>query len=309
MHYYYAYGLTIASAFPLPELQPADRHESPAVVIKRGDLEPVPSPGETTQPRRFEAKPGVCRLTYENLGTFRIEDGCRILADVQADVEMTKVFRRMLEGQVFGIVLHQRGLLVLHASAVATDGEVTVFLGPVGAGKSTTAAACHAKGHWLLDDDIVAIEVEDERSTPRVRPGVPELKLYPAVAETLGVEAPVADYDDEKGETGKQYHQTGARWHPESLPLAQCYLLAERETVAVTPLSTQEQFRALLSNTYNAGLLADTDTSSVHLTQCARVAETTTLAELGRPMDLELLPDVIDDIVDGDRVETGTTDD
>ncbi len=293
MKQYYAYGLTIGSEFSLPELQPADPvQESADVSIQRDELEPVPSPGADVQPRRFEATPGVCRLTYEGLGTFRIEDGRQISVDINPELETKKVFRRMLEGQVFGILLHQRGLLVLHASAVAVDGRVTVFLGPVGAGKSTTAAACHAAGYWLLDDDLVVIETGGK--TPVVYPGVPELKLYPEVADTLHIDSPVTGRDDD---TGKQYHTTAAQWQRDPLPLERCYRLAEHETFELNSLPAHDWLLTLISDTYNAGLLEDTDTMSLHFEQCAHVIEAADVAELRRPDNLSALPGFVEEIV------------
>jgi len=76
---------------------------------------------------------------------------------------------------------------VLHASAVSIDGKAAIFLGPRGAGKSTTtAAAFGAEGYSVLEDDVVAIRFDEGVLT--VVPGVPQLRLKSDAAAALGVE-------------------------------------------------------------------------------------------------------------------------
>jgi hypothetical protein len=49
--------------------------------------------------------------------------------------------RVFLFGSVFGALLHQRGVLPLHGSAVMPSRGATIFAGPSGSGKSMLAAA------------------------------------------------------------------------------------------------------------------------------------------------------------------------
>ncbi len=68
-----------------------------------------------------------------------------------------------LLGPVLGFLLRLRGITCLHASAVAVDGQALAFMGPPGAGKSTTAAAFARRGYPVLTDDITALEEKGER--------------------------------------------------------------------------------------------------------------------------------------------------
>lgn len=295
MERYSVYGVAVQSEFSLPELSVLESAaESPDVVIGHGDVEPVALTDDEPRERRVDANPEVCRISYEDVGTFRIENGSRILFDpVSQETTSTKTFRRILIGQILGVLLHQRGLLVLHASAVEIDGGAAVFLGPTGAGKSTTAAACYANGCRLLDDDVVAIRLLDER--PMVSPGVQQLKLEPETAAILGIDTAPADDDD--GGAGKEYHQASSEGTREPKPLERCYLLSDGPEPAIEPASSHEQFMDLVSNTYTAGLLEDTGATKSHFRQCSRVAETTSVRELCRPDDLEALPTVVDQII------------
>jgi hypothetical protein len=56
-----------------------------------------------------------------------------------------------------GAVLHQRGVLPLHASVVAGEQSAIAFCGPTGIGKSTLCAAFCLLGYRFVADDIAAI--------------------------------------------------------------------------------------------------------------------------------------------------------
>lgn len=67
-------------------------------------------------------------------------------------------WQRLLIGQVLPFAAVLRGLEVLHASAVAIDGEAVAFLGHSGAGKTSLAMALCRLGAEFLADDVLSIE-------------------------------------------------------------------------------------------------------------------------------------------------------
>lgn len=295
MQHYIAYGVTIASEFALPELREYDpRGDDPDVVIETGSLRPVPR--ESGDVRRLDVGPTDCRLSYDDVGTFRIEGGERIRFDpVSPDVPGTKVFRRLLEGQVLGVVCHQRDHLVLHGSAVVIDGQAVVFLGPTGAGKSTTATACYGAGYPLLDDDVVVVRTDGE--TPTVAPGVPQLKLTPEMAERFEIGG--ARAEAQSGVTGKTHYRTETTGiDPSGVSLGGCYVLREGPSVSVEPVPGQDAILELIANTYTVGLLDETEMTSTNFEQCAAVASAASVNILSRPQDIDVLPDLVDTVVD-----------
>ena len=60
-----------------------------------------------------------------------------------------------------GILLHQRGRMVLHASAVNINDGAVAFMGHNGAGKSTTTFSFMASGYPLVADDILSLEFRE----------------------------------------------------------------------------------------------------------------------------------------------------
>jgi hypothetical protein len=97
---------------------------------------------------------------------------------------------------VLPMVLHFRGLQVLHGSAVGSASGVHVFCGSSHAGKSTLAYALQRRGYQVWADDAVALTSRGETvcavALPfalRVRPEAAAFFAQPAVAAAVcGVE-------------------------------------------------------------------------------------------------------------------------
>ena len=106
--------------------------------------------------------------------------------------------RLFLLGTAWPVLALQRGLLPIHASAVANGANVHAFVGAAAAGKSTLAAALSARGHAFFADDVVILDPErfDEATCYRYE----DLKLWPKGLALVGVPngspvREVADYD------------------------------------------------------------------------------------------------------------------
>ena len=108
--------------------------------------------------------------------------GCDIIIDASSEAN-PRLIRLYLLGPILAPALHQRGLLVLHASAIRIDGQAIAFVGDKGMGKSTMAAAFRARGYSLVADDLVAIDISGD--VPMAYPGFPQLKLFPGSAALL----------------------------------------------------------------------------------------------------------------------------
>lgn len=298
-HRYTAYDLTIRSAFELPELPAIEGDEGDAdVEFSRGEVDPVPDSVEAFGGRRVAATAEACRLTYDSVGSFLVEAGERVVCDpLSEETTERDAFRRLLENEMLGLLLYQRDHLVLHASAVSVDGRAAVFLGPRGAGKSTTAAAFRTSGHPMLEDDVVGIRFTD--GVPTVVPGVPQLRLKPDAAAALGVTETSTPAPDSWYE--KRYLQVDEI--PDPTPLGRCYLLRDGDRIALEELSGRDGVLELISRTHARGLLSETDRSPAHFDHCSRVAEAAPFRVLKRPRDHELLPSLVEAVVDDMRTD------
>ena len=294
---YSVYGFTVCSDIELPELRVEEPVATADVEVRRATLEEIPGSDIDPDVQRIEASADRCRITYESMGTFLIESGERILYDpITEGKEREKIFRRLLENQAMTVLLLQRGLLVLHASAVSVDDEAVVFLGAQTAGKSTTTAALHQNGRPMIADDVVAIRFDGE--TPTVVPGVPQIRLDVEAFAELGIQNTI-QYEHDWGPQ-KEYQPIEDQ--SPAVPLGRIYTLEESDTISIDPLGGTTAFFQLVINTYAQGLLSDTEATTDHFEQCSKLLETTPVRELNRPKRYERLPEVVA-LVAGDRTE------
>jgi hypothetical protein len=158
-----------------------------------------------------------------------------------------------LLGPIFGLVLRLRGFVTLHASAISVDGAAVAFLGPQGAGKSTTAAVLARCGCAVLSDDIVAIG--DREHEFRVQPAYPQLNLWPNSVEALyGDKSSLPPMTPNWDKRYLNLMSNGYRFESEPLPLTAIYYLGPRSADAAAPfiqaLSPQARLLSLLGNRY-----------------------------------------------------------
>ncbi len=256
MFFYSAYGCTIASAVSLPELIEATPTHAPEILIVRGRVG-SPSFRETESFCFCYITSDEAYLFWEKVGCILVRHGREIILDLlpQADPQMVRLF---LLGAAFGMLLHQRGLMTLHASTVEIDGEALLFVGDRGMGKSTTAAALMARGYRVLSDDIAAFELpincRSSSSLPTyplmVFPGYPQLKLWADAATQLGhqpAELPRLHPDFDK----YAYRYTQA-FSLEPVPLRAIYVLGFGDTLEIAPLTASSALAAVMRNWYCA---------------------------------------------------------
>jgi hypothetical protein len=287
MFCYVAYGLHISSALPLPELFPGNG--TPDIVIRQCKLEHVLPTHSRREGCIWGTSEAACILVPD-VGLFQVRGGCEILVDAVPGVE-ARVLRLFILGCAIGLLLDQRGLLVLHASAVAIQNEVILFIGDSGAGKSTMAAAMHVRGHCIIGDDTAAVD-HQHLNRPLVLPAFPQLKLWPEAASALGLEP--NRLPRLRPEFEKRAHDASTVFSREPLALKSIYVLTDNHgaTSEIEPLRQQQAFAALMDHLYAIDLLGSEHISSTHFHQCVSLARCVSVYRLQRKRSLELLPAV-----------------
>lgn len=281
---YVAYGLGIQSVLPLPELMPGEAAADVVVRLRKVDRLP---PEAISAGAYSQATLEEVYLFWQEVGAFLVRSGHEIIVEPAPGVD-ERVLRLFVLGPALAVLLHQRGWLVLHASAVAIDGETVAFLGGRGWGKSTTAAALHARGHGIVADDVTAVRLDTGH--PMVSPSFPQLKLWPEVAvSSLGddLQALPRLHPDRE----KRARPVARSFPSASLPLKRIYVLGEGESQRIEPLRPQEALVELVRHSYVSLLLQTTEASS-HFLQCSSVVRNVPVLNLRRPRSLPALSDL-----------------
>jgi hypothetical protein len=162
-----------------------------------------------------------------------------------------------LLGPVLGLMLRLRGIVCLHASAVAFDHHCVAFVGSAGAGKSTTAAAFAKLGRSIVSDDIVGLVERD--GIFHVLPAYPHLCLWPESVTMLYGSPDVLPqllHDWEKRQLA--LGESGTRFEDRTLPLGAIYILGERRpdtAPVVGAIAEREVLLSLVANTYATNLI------------------------------------------------------
>ncbi|MBF2004242.1 MAG: hypothetical protein IGS49_01870 [Chlorogloeopsis fritschii C42_A2020_084] len=288
MYSYRAYGLIVYSPFPLPELITSCEVDAD-VIIQLQKLEH--SPLKTNSAAHcFQLTSEGMYLYWQGVGTFLIQDGKRIIIDPvpEADEDRLRLF---ILGAAIGVLLHQRGYLVLHASAVTINDSGVAFIGDKGWGKSTMVAALHARGHSLIGDDVIAVDLNNSNQV-LVIPAFPQLKLWPDAVAGLGgnpEELPRLVSHLEKRDRRITHGFT-----EKTIPLQQIYVLGIDVNVEIQPLQPQKILTYLFRNSYitrfGNELLQPNGAS--HFLKLTKLANLVSISRLLRPSSLQLLPNV-----------------
>jgi hypothetical protein len=279
---YFVFGLTVQADRAIPGLIACRRDRAPDVRVWLD----VPAPAFHQElwcqrevwyesPDRDESEVPVLRAWKLAGGTayhWLYHDGTQFIFDKKGTEVWASAPERAtladtatyLLGPVLGFVLRLRGVTCLHASAVALGQQAVAFLGPAGAGKSTTAAAFASQGHPVLSDDITVLQ--EEKGAIFVQSGYPHLRLWPnSVNALFGTPEALPRLTPRDGINSwwdKRYLdlcEHGYAFQTKPLPLAAIYLLgqpsASPEAPSVEPVAAHSGLMSLVANTYTNYLL------------------------------------------------------
>jgi hypothetical protein len=264
---YTVFGLNVRSDIALEGLPLAAGGREADV-----DIVEAAVPRTREEPTGYSLSPAGTLLRIDRVGRFLIEGGHRITVEPDQHSSVGNV-RAFLLGSAFGALLHQRGLMPLHANAILVSGRVVAFCGHSGAGKSTIAAWFHDRGYSIFADDVCVIGLGAD-GRPRAHPGIPRIRLWREALEASGRRT--QDYPRSFDHLDKYDVPTGVRAPHELMPLDRVYLLrkapAGDTAERFVRLSGVEAVDSIVSNTYRGSYLRTIGRTGDHLMTCVQLA-------------------------------------
>jgi hypothetical protein len=286
-HAYRICGLNVASEVELPGVLP--RAPAPAdVEIRLGE---VAFPRASGDRSTYRIDGDVFLLEHPGIARFRLTAGREIVVEPLEGMPFEDI-AIFLAGPVFGVLLQQRGHVVLHASAVRVGDRAVLFCGPSGAGKSTIAAALGERGYAMLTDDLCVV-VPKEGGAPLVQPDGRQHKLWAQAIDELGV-------DERRGDKVRsklnKFFVAPRAAAGEPLPLGAIYVLRETRPPARDGIETANIVDASIlvrANAFRPHLVRRLNQNTAYLSSAAGIAANAGVFVLNRPLDFAAMPAVI----------------
>lgn len=287
---YDVFGLRVRSAVELPELFPAEGEAEPDVIIDRGAIDLPPSkPG-------LEPAQGGLLLTIAEVGRFLIRDGRSVRVEPREGIDVRNI-RLYLLGSAFGVLLHQRGLLPLHANAVEIEGQAVAFTGDSGAGKSTLAAWFHDRSYQVLADDVCVIGFDGEGGAV-VYPGIPRLRLWRDALTTSG-RSPDDHEPSFSGDASFDKFDVPTAREPGRaiVPLKAVVILERAQQPAIEPVDGVAAVEMVFEHTYRGQMVPQTGDPAGHWQACVNLVRTTPIVRWERIWGLDQVEPQVEELM------------
>ena len=276
---YKVYGLYIVSELELPELKRIQSNKADVTVSF--DKVPEHLPEVRGSGILFEAAPNDFLFKFNGIGRYRVQNGNRISIQPESEA-LPDDIRLVLLGSSIGALLHQRGMLAIHGSAI-TDGKQTViFSGQSGVGKSTLAGGLLELGYSVIADDISVIGQNNKKQFI-VEAGIPHLKLWKDVLTHLNRSEDLSKVRPQL----EKYRVPIPVLENESPRLSKVVILSPSNSKDFTysEILGKEKFHLLRNNTYRLQFIDKMNQTEVHFHNLSQAVNKIRMFHVSRPQD------------------------
>lgn len=237
---------------------------------------------------------GRFTLTFDGEVGFAVDTATRAVTYAPRAGLPENTLRHLLVDQVIPRLLAIGGRLVLHASAVAIDGEAVAFIGPSGMGKSSLAAGYVQHGAALLADDFLLLHPAG--AGYEATAAYPGLRLWEDSAAffagPVGSLPAVAGYTEKRRWATPLGADAGGR-----LPLRAIVMLGNRPgpdapVVRIGRLRGADAFMMLFQQAFRVDR-SDRADQQAELERITRLAEAVPVLLIEHRRDYAVLPEVL----------------
>jgi len=183
---YRLFGLTVASELVLDDVEAGEG--DPDAIIRFGAT-PERLEAPTAGGQSWQASPGQILVTVAGIGRLHIRGGCEVVVTPEVGATADDLAYAVLRAAISSL-LHQRQILVLHASAVRQPdgGGAIAVAGASTSGKSTVLFTCLQRGWEMVTDDIAALDIPPAGQV-RIWSGNPVINLWRDALDHFAVDA------------------------------------------------------------------------------------------------------------------------
>lgn len=280
---YHAFGLNIQSDIPLPELPTCTRERKTDIYILLSEKDrQLKAP--VSESNHFAINHNEALLKGDGF-SLRIVDGKQILVHCSQVEEYLALIRLRILGAGIGLLLQQRGYLVLHGATVVGKKGAAVILGNSGDGKSTLCAQLVQLGYRLLGDDKCAVRFDGEALY--ALPSTPFIKLSKPSIEGLGFSSqetmPIGVSHN------KVYVNSGVAFESEEVPIIAGVVLGKAEQTSLSQLTQMHAFDTFIQHSYRKQKLIGGGLHKTHFTHCHHMAKSLKMHQYLRPLSRKCL--------------------
>jgi len=229
-------------------------------------------------------------LSVKNIADYLILNGNEIIIEKSQDVNEDTV-RLHLLGSAFGALIHQRGLLPIHGSAVTSGDFAFLLSGESGTGKSTLANAFIKNDYLLLTDDVCVVSLNNEK--PLAHPAYPQMKLWKKSIDFLNIN--LENLRKIHQEVEKYAISVPAHYFNKPVPLKYIFILEKNKnaTIEILKLKGVEKFDALMKNIYRLHFIRPMNINDHNFKMVSTVARQLDVYSVKRPDDLTLMDGIM----------------
>lgn len=244
-----------------------------------------------------QVTPEAVLFRFPGVARYLVQNGTEIIIQPEAGAPKHQV-RLFLLGTAAALLLHQRGILPLHASGIRTPHGAVLFTGHSGFGKSTLLATFLERGYAMLTDDVAAISLAGN-GRPHVSPSYPHFKLWADSAEILNKATDTLQRI--RPELEKFTIPAEVVLVDQPVPLHTVYVLTPTNEpgLRLEPLHDARKFNVFLDHTWQKMALKHMNRHADHFRQSVAVANQIRLRRVYRP-EKPFQPHALADLIEAD---------
>lgn len=252
MYSYVIYGLNILSEISLPAIESHKNETQDYVKIHQGEVDLSPSQIRRENNIFIVTENGIY-FYWNDLGSFKLSKGKEIIFEPVKDYDPVEL-KQFILGTGLSTIIHQRGDLVLHGSAINVKENAICFLGESGSGKSTITQFLYNKGYPAVVDDVIRINFFDGKIF--ILPGYPHLRIE----------------DKNRGNScfKKNFYPVGNGFETNPLPIKKTYILKTGQNLNISSLNAQKALMELIKHS-RVNYLFDKEDKARNLRQCSEL--------------------------------------